>query len=56
MYAIRSYYVEYPVRHYTEFLAEHIEEIKPLLKENGGKKVAYHDPCYPWAEHCSGES
>ncbi len=38
--------IEYPVRHYTEFLAEHIEEIKPLLKEKGKKKVAYHDPCY----------
>jgi len=38
--------IEYPVRHYTEFLAERIEKIKPLLKENGKKKVTYHDPCY----------
>ena len=38
--------IEYPVRHYTEFLTERIEEIKPLLKEKGEKKVAYHDPCY----------
>ena len=38
--------IEYPVRHYTEFLAERIEEIRPLLKENGTKKITYHDPCY----------
>jgi len=38
--------ITYPVRHYTEFLAERVEEIKPLLKENREKKVAYHDPCY----------
>jgi Fe-S oxidoreductase len=38
--------IEYPVRHYTEFLIDRIEEIKPLLKEKGEKKVAYHDPCY----------
>ena len=38
--------IEYPVRHYTEFLVERIEKIKPLLKENGKKKVTYHDPCY----------
>ncbi len=38
--------IEYPVRHYTEFLAEHIEELKPLLKSIGEKKITYHDPCY----------
>ena len=38
--------VEYPVRHYAEFLAEHIEELKPLLKGVGEKKITYHDPCY----------
>ena len=38
--------IEYPVRHYTEFLAERIDEIKPLLKENGKMRVTYHDPCY----------
>jgi len=38
--------IEYPVRHYTEFLAERIDEIKPLLRENGKKRVTYHDPCY----------
>ena len=38
--------IKYPVRHYTEFLVEHIDKIKPLLKENGKKRVTYHDPCY----------
>lgn len=38
--------VEYPVKHYTEFLADRIDDLKPKLKENGNKKVTYHDPCY----------
>ncbi len=37
---------DFPVRHYTEFLVEHLDEITPLFKENGKAKVAYHDPCY----------
>lgn len=37
---------EYPVRHYTEILVDHLDEIKALLNENGKAKVAYHDPCY----------
>jgi Fe-S oxidoreductase len=37
---------EYPVRHYTEFLVDHLDEIKPLLKKNGKARVAFHDPCY----------
>ena len=38
--------IEYPVRHYTEFLLERLDDIKPLLKENGKVRVTYHDPCY----------
>ena len=38
--------IEYPVRHYTEFLAARIDELKGLLKENKPMKVTYHDPCY----------
>ncbi len=38
--------IEYPVRHYTEFLVERLDEIKALLKGNGEMRVAYHDPCY----------
>jgi Fe-S oxidoreductase len=37
---------EYPVRHYTELLVEKLDQLTPLLKENGKAKVAYHDPCY----------
>jgi len=38
--------IKYPVKHYTEFLAERIDALKPFLKGNGQLKVAYHDPCY----------
>ena len=38
--------VSYPVRHYTQFLYERIEQIKPLLKTEIKARVAYHDPCY----------
>ena len=38
--------IQYPVKHYTEFLAERIDDLKPLLKENGEVTVTYHDPCY----------
>jgi dimethylglycine catabolism B len=38
--------VSYPVRHYTQFLADRIEQIKPILKNELKLKVAYHDPCY----------
>jgi Fe-S oxidoreductase len=38
--------ISYPVQHYTEFLAERIEDLKPLLHENGNLRVTYHDPCY----------
>ena len=37
--------ISYPVRHYAEFLAERLDEIKPLLKNEVKAKVAYHDPC-----------
>ncbi len=38
--------INYPVRHYTEFLAERIDQLKPLLKTEVKAKVTYHDPCY----------
>jgi len=38
--------IEYPVKHYTEFLAERLDDLKPLLKGNGEVTVTYHDPCY----------
>jgi Fe-S oxidoreductase len=38
--------ISYPVRHYTEFLAERLDQLKPLLKREVKAKVTYHDPCY----------
>jgi Fe-S oxidoreductase len=37
---------EYPVRHYTEFLADRLEQLTPRFKENGPLRVTFHDPCY----------
>ncbi|MCP4426446.1 MAG: (Fe-S)-binding protein [Chloroflexi bacterium] len=48
--AIKNVYPElginHPVKHHTEFLAERLDDLKPLLKGNGNVKVTYHDPCY----------
>jgi Fe-S oxidoreductase/predicted DNA-binding transcriptional regulator YafY len=38
--------ISYPVRHYTEFLADHMEDLKPLLKKEVEATVVFHDPCY----------
>jgi Fe-S oxidoreductase len=38
--------ISYPIRHYTEFLADKIDQLKPLLKKEVKNRVAYHDPCY----------
>ena len=38
--------ISYPVQHYTEFLAERMDQLKPLLKHEVKAKVTYHDPCY----------
>lgn len=38
--------IEYPVKHYTQFLFERLEQIKPLLKTEIKARVAYHDACY----------
>ncbi|RJP48162.1 MAG: (Fe-S)-binding protein [Anaerolineaceae bacterium] len=38
--------ISYPVRHFTEFLFERLDQIKPLLKKEVKTKIAYHDPCY----------
>ncbi len=36
----------YPVRHYTQFLSERLDQLKPLLKQEAKSKVTFHDPCY----------
>ena len=38
--------VSYPVRHYSQFLFEKLEQLRPLLKNEVKAKIAYHDPCY----------
>ncbi len=38
--------ISHPVRHYTEFLAERLDQLKPLLKHELNALVTYHDPCY----------
>jgi len=38
--------ISYPVKHYTQFLYEKLDQVKPLLKHELKARVAYHDPCY----------
>jgi Fe-S oxidoreductase len=38
--------IAYPVQHYTEFLVERLDSIRPLLTRELKKTVTYHDPCY----------
>jgi len=38
--------ISYPVRHYTEFLTEYLDQLIPLLVVENEAKVTYHDPCY----------
>ena len=38
--------ISYPVRHYTEYLADRLDQLKPLLKHEVKAKVTFHDPCY----------
>ena len=38
--------ISYPVRHYTQFLFDKLEQLRPLLKNEVKAKIAYHDPCY----------
>jgi Fe-S oxidoreductase len=35
----------YPVKHYTQFLAERLDQLGPLLKREQPYRVTYHDPC-----------
>ncbi|MDP1714572.1 MAG: (Fe-S)-binding protein [Anaerolineales bacterium] len=38
--------ISYPVQHFTEYLVERLEQLKPMLKREVKAKVTYHDPCY----------
>lgn len=35
----------FPVKHYTQFLVEHMEQLKPLLRYEQKVRATYHDPC-----------
>jgi Fe-S oxidoreductase len=38
--------INYPVRHYTQFLADRLAELKPKLRNPVKANVTFHDPCY----------
>lgn len=38
--------ISYPVQHYTQFLAERLDRLQPLLKREIKALVTFHDPCY----------
>jgi len=38
--------ISYPVQHYTQFLVENLEQLKPLLRKEIQGTVTFHDPCY----------
>ena len=38
--------ISYPVRHYTEFLAERLDQLQQLLRQEVEARVTFHDPCY----------
>jgi Fe-S oxidoreductase len=48
--ALRNEYprldIAYPVRHYTQFLCEHLEKIQELATTAIESTVVFHDPCY----------
>jgi Fe-S oxidoreductase len=38
--------ISYPVRHYTQFLADRLDQIESLMKHQVEATVVFHDPCY----------
>ncbi len=38
--------LNFPVKHHTQFLLEHIKQLGSWLKNRGPMRVTYHDPCY----------
>jgi Fe-S oxidoreductase len=38
--------ISYPVWHYTQFLAERLDQLEPLLKQEVDARATFHDPCY----------
>lgn len=38
--------ISYPVRHYAQFLVEHLDKLEELMKNQSEALVTFHDPCY----------
>jgi Fe-S oxidoreductase len=38
--------ISYPVRHYTQYLVERLDQLQSLFKQEIRALVTYHDPCY----------
>ncbi len=38
--------IAYPIKHYTQYLAERLDDLKPYLKRELKARVTFHDPCY----------
>ena len=38
--------ISYPVRHFTDFLVDRLDQLRPLLTQEIKASVTYHDPCY----------
>ncbi len=37
---------ERPILHYTQFLVQHLDQLKGLLKHRVDRTITFHDPCY----------
>lgn len=38
--------IKFPIRHYTGYLADNLDRLRPLLKQDINSTVTFHDPCY----------
>jgi Fe-S oxidoreductase len=38
--------ISYPVRHFTDFLVDRLDQLRPLLTQEIKASVTFHDPCY----------
>lgn len=47
----QRYGFDRPIQHYTQFLAERLADLKPLLKHEIRARVTFHDPCYLGRHH-----
>jgi Fe-S oxidoreductase len=38
--------ISYPVQHYSQFLADRLDQLRPALERETPARVTFHDPCY----------